>query len=376
MPVLEHDWRELEHRSDASFFLSWHWMGTWLDCLPADVATRLLRVTLEGRPAGMAILASRSLVRRGWLRSRGLFLNSAGDPALDEITIEHNGFLAQRGAERDVARSAVTYLLERHPDWDELFLDGIRRPELLEGLGVADAQLRTSSQRTCYCVDLNSIRAAQRDYVDALGSSTRYNVRRSFREFEKQGPLRIEQAGDEAQAREYLSQLRELHQRYWIAKGQPGSFANAFFARFHDSLCGRAFSEGAIQLLRVTAGDTPLGYLYNFVYRGRVYNYQSGFAYAGGGLHDRPGIVCHALAIQHNLRLGHGIYDFMAGDCDYKRRLSTASESLAWQVIQRPRLNLRLEDFLRRVRHRFTPHAVRSAPARSSPQPRREADAP
>jgi hypothetical protein len=44
----------------------------------------------------------------------------------------------------------------------------------------------------------------------------------------------------------------------------------------------------------------------------------------------------------------------MAGDSDYKRSLSTASQMLAWQVIQRPRLKLRIEDALRRVRDRLT----------------------
>jgi CelD/BcsL family acetyltransferase involved in cellulose biosynthesis len=352
--LLEPLWRELEQRADASFFQSWHWIGTWLDCLHPGVAAELLRVERDGVVVGLGILVRRAVRRHGFLRSRGLFLNCTGDPSLDEITIEHNGFLSERGAERDVAQSCVAFLLGQRADWDEIFLEGMRDPALVDGLSMGRARLRTLSLRPCPHVDLAVLRESGQEYVAALGRSTRYNIRRSLREYEKRGALELEEATDLARAREYLQRLRDLHQRYWEQKGEPGSFANAFFAKFHDRLLERALSSGALQLLRVTAGKVELGYLYNYVYRGRVYNYQSGFDYAGGGLHERPGLVCHVLAIEHNLRKGHAVYDFMAGDSDYKRSLSTASQMLAWQVIQRPRLKLRIEDALRRVRDRLT----------------------
>ena len=312
-----------------------------------------------GALVGLGILVRRAVRRHGLLRSRGLFLNCTGDPLLDEITIEHNGFLAERGAEREVAQACADYLLAGRADWDELFLNGMRHPELVEGLSLEHAQVRTRSLDSCRYVDLAALRANGQEYVAALGRSTRYNIRRSLREYEKRGTLELHEATDLVQAHAYLERLGHLHQRYWEQKGEPGSFANVFFSTFHERLIARAFSDGAVQLLRVTAGGAELGYLYNYVHRGRVYNYQSGFDYTGGSLHERPGLVCHVLAIEHNLRKAHVIYDFMAGDSDYKRNLSTASQTLAWQVIQRPRLKLRIEDALRRVRGWFT---RRSAP--------------
>ena len=376
--LLEPLWRELEQRADASFFQSWHWIGTWLDCLHAGTAAEMLRVEREGAVVGLGILVPRTVYRHGLLRSRGLFLNRTGDPRLDEITIEHNGFLAERGAEREVAQACADYLLAGRADWDELFLDGMRHPELVDGLSLEHAQVRTRSRDPCRYVDLAALRANGQEYVAALGRSTRYNIRRSLREYEKRGALELDEATDPVQARAYLERLRHFHQRYWEQKGEPGSFANVFFAKFHERLIERALSDGAVQLLRVSAGGAELGYLYNYVYRGRVYNYQSGFDYAGGGLHERPGLVCHLLAIEHNLRKGHAVYDFMAGDSDYKRNLSTASQTLAWQVIQRPRLKLRIEDTLRRVRDRLTGRGA--SPSAIAPEfdaePSREARAP
>jgi len=347
-------WRGLERRADASFFQTWHWIGTWLDCLQPGSGAELLRVEREGTVIGLGILVPRPLRRHGLLRSRGLFLNCTGDPLLDEITVEHNGFLAERGAEREVLQACVAFLLSRREDWDELFLEGMRDPALPDGIPLGDARVRTLGLRPCPYVDLAALRGSGKEYIAALGRNTRYNVRRSLREYEKRGVLELHEATDLAQARDFLARLRELHQQYWTQKGEPGSFSNVFFAKFHDRLLERAHSSGALQLLRATAGKSELGYLYNYVYGGHVHNYQSGFDYASGALHERPGLVCHVLAIEHNLRKGYAVYDFMAGDSDYKRNLSTSSQMLAWQVVQRPRLKLQIEDALRRMRRRLT----------------------
>lgn len=352
-------WRDLEQRGEPSFFQSWHWIGTWLDCLPSSLETQLLSVERGGTVVGLAILVRRVLWRHGLFWSRGLFLSCTGDPALDEITIEHNGFLAERGAESEVAKACLLYLLQERPDWDELCLDGMRYPALVDRLVLNGARIRAFSRRNCHYVDLAKLGASGQDYLSMLGRSTRYNVRRSLRELEKRGAVQLQEASSISEAHFFLQRLRYFHQRYWEKKGMPGSFSNPFFSVFHELLVERAFSESAIQLLRVTVGDAEVGYLYNFVYRGRVYNYQSGFDYAEGTKHHRPGLVCHALGVEHNMAKGHVAYDFLAGNSEYKQNLATEADELTWQVIQRARLRFRFEDALRTLRNRFTRQLAR-----------------
>ena len=50
---------------------------------------------------------------------------------------------------------------------------------------------------------------------------------------------------------------------------------------------------GSVDLLRI-AGTRTLGLLLNFVHRGEVYAYQSGFAYTDDN-RFKPGLLCHAL---------------------------------------------------------------------------------
>ena len=120
-----------------------------------------------------------------------------------------------------------------------------------------------------------------------------------------------------------------------VARG-TGGLARPFFERFLRRLVDQGLKEGVVDILRVNAGRHELGYLYNFVYRDRVSNYQSGFRFGPDGRH-KPGLVAHALAVQHyasgNSRLR--TYSFLAGTSQYKESLSTGSEELYWYAYRR-----------------------------------------
>ena len=344
-------WLDLEARSEASIFLSWAWIGCWLECLPGEIKPQLLRVVQDGRLVGLGILVARGIRRNLFIRSRGLYLNCTGDPALDEIGIEHNGFLSERGHEAAVMQAAVAHLAGHVPDWDEFFLRGID-PRVFGDSPAPPGFRRFDAGRAVACryVDLVAVRSSGKPFVDHLGKSTRHKARRSVKEFERQGALALDEAPDVDTARRYLSRLEDLHQRYWTSRGHPGSFSNAFLVRFHDAMLARSFADGRIQVLRITAGDKEVGYLYNHVYRGRAYNYQSGFHYIGQNQHQRPGLVSHILAVEHNLRLGHAVYDLLAGDSFFKRSMTNAEIPMAWQVLQRGSARFGIEAALRRVR--------------------------
>jgi CelD/BcsL family acetyltransferase involved in cellulose biosynthesis len=145
--------------------------------------------------------------------------------------------------------------------------------------------------------------------------------------------------------------LKCLHQRYWTARGQPGAFANEFFERFHRRLIANSFRRGEIQLIAVEVADKKIGYIYNFVYRNRVYNYQTGFDYSICERQNRPGLVSHASVIEYNAARGNSVYDFLAGDQEYKQALGTRRDSMSWIMLQRPRLRFRFEDSMRDLRN-------------------------
>ena len=155
LSALEAEWRALEIRSSSSFFQSWAWIGTWLECLPPEVPRWLLRAWRGQSVVGLAIVCESTVRRHGVLSSRALFLNCTGRPDLDELTVEYNGFLAEQGLEAQISCACIEFL-SIEQEWDELFLSGWHRLDLLAGLGMGVLQAVTLARRPCYYVDLQA----------------------------------------------------------------------------------------------------------------------------------------------------------------------------------------------------------------------------
>ncbi|MEY2687958.1 MAG: hypothetical protein RL375_2156 [Pseudomonadota bacterium] len=349
--MLADDWLALEARSDASFFTSWSWIGSWLACLPPDQAPHLLSARRHGELVGLALLGRRQARRHGFVSSRSLHLNASGDRVTDAIAIEYNGMLIGRDEQTQVQQAMLDHLVSSLTDWDEFYLPGLT--EAPAGIEQARGTHYIVEHKPVFLVDLERVREREGDYLAVLSQQSRYQVRKSEKACAKLGAITLDAAGTLDQANAYLEGLKALHQPYWIARGKPGAFASDFSNRFHHHLLSQAFDRGEIQLLRVKLGDSVLGYLYNFVHRGHVYNYQTGIDYSRLEGSVSPGLVCHARAVSHCAALGLDLYDFMAGDQRYKRAMSTQSSQLSWGVLQRDRLRFRAEDTLRQVKRRI-----------------------
>ncbi len=361
--TLEPLWIDLERRAEPSFFLSWQWIGNWLRTLPAGIRPWLLSLRDDrGAITGLAVLTPRRVRRLGVLRIGQWWLHETGDPGLDAPTIEDNGILLAGGpsAKADLAARSLRWVLDNAPDCDELVIGGIG-PELTAALRRAagprhSVRLRQETIRPY--VDLGSVRAAGGDYLALLGRNTRQAVRRAVRLYEESGSLRLRIAEDPDEALDYLARLKALHQAHWVRRGQAGAFAPPYFERFHRRLIRDHFATGSIQLCRIAAGSREIGYLYNFVWRGWVHAYQSGLAYDDDN-RLKPGLVSHYLAIRRALEDGLGTYDFMAGDGQHKRNLSTHAAPMAWLTLTGDRLPLRIEGSLRRLKTRLAGNSER-----------------
>jgi CelD/BcsL family acetyltransferase involved in cellulose biosynthesis len=342
--------RELEARADGGFFLSWDWVGCWIE------ESGLKPAILIGRDQGKVVLLAALLPTRRHDLARfaiaGLHLQSTGDIAQDIITTEYNGFLLDRAWSRWVQQQAVGFLMAGPT------VDGRRRDELhlrnvtipydvsFNQTGVRCTRLE---QKPSWRVDLDAIRASGRPYLEHLSANTRQQIRRSMRLYEREGKLVARRARDVPEALEFLEELKELHQRTWRRRGETGSFAYPFFERFQRHLIATCLPRGTVEIVRVACGERVIGYLYNFVWRGTVFAYQSGLAYEADA-RLKPGLVAHCLAIDIHLAEGAKIYDFMAGEARYKASLGAPGPEMYHLLLQRPTWALRFEYGLRNLK--------------------------
>jgi CelD/BcsL family acetyltransferase involved in cellulose biosynthesis len=353
--ALEAKWLALQTRVSCSFFQSWGWLGSWIEALPEPLRPHVLEVRLDGELAGLALLGCHHTWRHGMIPSKRLLLSETGDERFDCLTVEHNGFLIDGALSTATLREGLSGLVKLRAAWDELFVSGIVRATVEDYAESArHANLRTSIalEKPYHFVNCDMIRQTGSDYLALLGRNTRSQLRRALRGYEERGVLSFHVADTLEKARDFFDKLRELHQQYWVSKGQPGAFGSDFALRFHRSLIRRRFSEGEIQLAEIRAGTQPIGYLYNFVHDRVVYNYQSAFRYESDP-RLKPGFVSHYLAVRHSVNAGMRTYDFLMGNQRFKESLATDRGRMAWLVLQKPRIRFALEQAALTLRQRL-----------------------
>lgn len=348
LPEIERQWLALQERSDCSYFQSWGWIGSWLAAVLPHHAPRLLEVSSDGRLVGLGLLGTHDTLRRGIVRSRQLYIAETGNPEIDALTVEHNGLLMERGQESQVLPAVIRALKEGPTSWDEFVVSGVDAPQAANYLEAARANGLTGCVRwhkPYYLITAEDVRAKGGDFLATLSGNSRYQIRRAMREYARQGEVTLTAARDVGEAEQFFASMVELHQQYWRSRGQPGAFGSSFALDYHRTLVRSRFPHGEIQLLRVAAGSEPVGYLYNFNFRGTVSSYQSGLHYAADPK-LKPGLVGHCLAIQRSLQEGAHTYDLLMGQQQYKEMLSTRQAEMAWLLLQRGRVRFRVESAL------------------------------
>jgi CelD/BcsL family acetyltransferase involved in cellulose biosynthesis len=312
-------WRDLERRADGSFFQNWTWVG----CLAAERYTDpvLVEATDAGRTVALGLF---NRVRRQFGRST-LYLSEAGSADLDSPYVEQNGILTDATHEADLGALCLRSLLAT----GDVVLSGLG--EAAFALARRSAPLvHVCRRQPSWFVDLAAIRRIGGDYLAGRSANTRQQVRRSDRFYEQDGPIVLAHAESVESAHAMLGRMADLHQAAWVARGKPGSFASPFFRRFHHALIETGFSRGEVTVIKISSGETVVGFLYNFMWRGRVFAYQSGFAYRGDPGRAKPGLTCHAAVIRDALGQGFDSYDFLAGDDRYKRSLADQCHQQFW----------------------------------------------
>jgi CelD/BcsL family acetyltransferase involved in cellulose biosynthesis len=340
------EWQSLELGANGSFFTSWWWIGTWLETIASLCTPRLLRGTASGRTVAIAAIAERRALRHRIIASDAIYLNQTGDPALDAIFIEHNGVLADPVVQDRVDRDLMQWFAEGGSPANELHLAGTTRP--LDAAFLGDALLISVSTTPSFSVDLSLLAASEGDNTILLSSNARQQLRRSLRDCAAIGELGIDRAADADTALAYFANLKRWHIASWQRRRRQHAFATPHFEEFHRRLIVQALASGSIEMLRVTSGGVPIGYLYNFRHRDRIYAYQSGFDPDAAA--RRPGFVSHHLAIREAWRSGARVYDFLAGGNRLKESFATNRDDMYWSILQRPLVRFRLERAVRRVR--------------------------
>jgi CelD/BcsL family acetyltransferase involved in cellulose biosynthesis len=330
-------------------------MAAWLERFAGRVGARGFVWSKEAdNPVGCAVLSTQK-GKTGPFTVTRTFLNASGVPG---VGCEHNDVLAlsehRNAVIQDMARLIDTF------ETDEVELAGTRPRLLLELLPLLGGGLPWNGyeSESPYVV-LQEVRDSGGDYLATLSSNARAQIRRSLRQYERIfGAVELSVATTSDTALEWFGQMLEMHDRRWSAEpsGFPADARRLHADLIRENLDARAARGLRTDVLRIRFGTKTIAILYNLVFQGRVHFFQSGLSYYD----DRklkPGLVAHALAIQHYVDVGEHEYDFLGGDpapVRYKRSMSSHRRPLVWASISVPtpksKLINRLRLIWRRVR--------------------------
>ncbi|HXC59422.1 MAG TPA: GNAT family N-acetyltransferase [Steroidobacteraceae bacterium] len=322
-----------------SAFMSLPWMRAWWEVFGPELKPRLLvwRDATD-QPVGICVL-TRGTRRVGGIPLRTAWLGATSD---ELVQSEHNDLLVLPSY-RARAIADIAALLKRE-GVQRLRLRGFSPSLVREFHGTAFCSPTTGFESEDRYADLEALRRTGQPYLQSLTSGARRQIKRSMREYtQRHGEVVLERASSAAQRQADMQDLRELHQRRWSSRGVNSAFLNDAAIRFHQQLLDSSAGDGEphmdsfhIDLLRIRAGRQTLGVLYMLLYAGRANLYQCGLSYDDNDSDNKlaPGLLSHALAIEHYLQRGFAEYDFLAGEeksVRYKTTLGAQSRSLVWK---------------------------------------------
>ncbi len=342
-------WNTFSLKCRPSYFLSWRWIENWLTNLPSHANVKLAYVTGNSAPMATFFVAIPHQNFMKYVPCPRISLNTTGIPKYDDsLWIEYNSIpcagLCDLSVEGILALFPSNWYEMSFPAVDIRTFPGNKLIQAFEAqeTGTRDNDLlyRIERDLPSYYVDLDLVREKGGDYLTLLSRNKRSQIKRSYRGFSAKGPIRLEAANSLDQALDIFNQLLRLHKRRHRGRNWS-NFATEFSERFHVNLITKTFDKGEIQLIRVNCGSEIVGCLYNFVYDGKVFFYQSGLNYTIDQK-LKPGLLTHSEAIIHNARLRHSSYDFLAGNEQYKSSLGTNYNRLIWFKVQKRRVKAQL----------------------------------
>ncbi|MBV1882617.1 MAG: GNAT family N-acetyltransferase [Pseudomonadales bacterium] len=339
-------WLGIEKNAVHSYYLSWAWMGNWLECLSEQDKVVFVFGICRSKPVFCYFLGLTKGFDSKFIYSKRAYLNGTGDPSKDAISIEHNGILIDQVFKDDNRRS----IFQKTDCWDEMVARSLCATQIEHFTAkLTDFHCRIENENKAFYVDLDQVRDSKNDLLPLLSKNKRSQIRRSLKAYEQDGPLRIEIARTPEDAGTSFLNLQLLLHKRQKQKYGPDYPISDFATRFHQRLISDNCSNGSVDLVTVYAGNNVIGHLYNFVDDEGVYFNQCGFVYRPENVY-RPGLVCHLMLINHYAALGYKKYDFMMGEMAYKKSLSSDSYTMPTYRLRQNKMRFKVEDRARQIK--------------------------
>jgi Acetyltransferase (GNAT) domain len=359
-------------RRDGNFFLSRTWINSYVSHWSSHEHYGVLRLIARNDNHSPTLFSWISKCdRKSALGFRIRALGFNFNPRLNDrnISIEANDFYesernsnhASKQVNNSTFQSPFACMLEclrARNDWDELHLnivDDCQAKALRKAAKCNKLLIQETGRDTTFSVDFDLIRERHHgEYISTRSPNTRQKLRRARKAVDQfAGTPILETPNDLTQALEWFADLARLHMLRWPLKGSDAfGFHDVGFRQFHEQLAVLLWHSKQFNLVRVSAGQLLLGYIYNITYCGTIHFLMSGINYVEAK-QFQPGFLCHLLAIENGILTDAKRYDFLVGAAQYKESLSTDQQKFSSFVVRRRTSLFQIEQFARSIKQLF-----------------------
>lgn len=339
-------WASLEGRCAQSFFQSFVWTDAWL-----TIGIKYVKPLIFKSGSDVVGIC---LVGKGHSRDlkiipyNTVFLSQAGRSNVDIVTSEYNDILVLPEYAASARQAFVRYFAREKKFFgnERIILERIPESSLTD-FTHPDYETEIYKREEAVIIHFK-----EHSEETLFSKSFLSKIKRSVRFYhEKYGEPKFERAANVTQAQNWFAELGKLNQIRYRNKGTLSAWDYPELVRMHRALLDRYFKDGVAELIRVKAGEKPVGYLYNFLYRGRVYFYMSGFELEADNK-AKPGLLTHYFCILDHFRSGAETYDFLAGHYRYKYEMGVPGDKMVSVCMTKPSLKYHIAHMLYQVKRK------------------------
>ncbi len=330
---LASEWNSLLKNSQSnSIFLTWEWLFCWWSIFKNEKRDLLL-VRVRAKDGETLCLAPLMVEKSRFFRLFPIFtirFLGTGEKEQDEICTEYLDFIIAKNADTSaIVNFVFDNLIKDKENIDYLLFEKMSETSLLS-VNIDKAPIK-GLDKTVEIAGRSHYIKLENDwdlFMAELSSSQRYRVKRTLKEFRKQGEVEFKIVSDRNQLQDTFNHLARLHQKRWTARGQNGLFSSSNFCNFHIKLMNLLLENGNLMLAELIVNNKICAVIYNLNYDGVISYYQSGIDTELENSKLRPGLAIHTLAIEAALKTGATEYDFLQGDSNYKRQWSKTTKTI------------------------------------------------
>ncbi len=319
--ALEQEWKALLPQTRAdNIFLTWEWVSTWWKVFGEGKQPHILTFRDETRLVGIlpCYIRNRPLLRLAKIRELR-FIGTG-----ESVRSEYLDLICLPG-HREECLELLEGFLSRDRDWDIAVFTDLPEDSLLGSfLDDRFPAREIINREPCYFV---KVPAKFETYLKGIDSRMRRNIRNRRRNLERDFRVEYHRLNREENLDEWMEEFKRLHAARLEERGLPSKFADPIYQRFHDRLSRIFYDSGLLFAADLRLDGKTVAARYNFNYRGKVYDYQTGFEPKFG----RQGVMQALISymIEDCGREEIGKFDFLAGSENYKRHFSNSQTTIS-----------------------------------------------